>query len=84
MCVQTCTQSVDRGMMVASSTERKGMAAGKETTHTIIKVTPATPTLKTDVKGEAALDALLNELQTFSKPSSTCSTSSSSAKKPGQ
>ena len=41
----------------------------KESSHTIIKVTPATPTLKTDVKGEAALDALLSELQTFSKPS---------------
>lgn len=53
---------------------------GRETTpHTIIKVTPATPTLKTDVKGEAALDALLNELQTFSKPSPP-----SSGKKPGQ
>ena len=65
-------QSVDRGMM-------GGGSGRQEATHTIIKVTPATPTLKTDVKGEAALDALLNELQTFSKPSPP-----SSAKKPGQ
>lgn len=66
LCVNV--QSVDRGMM----------GARQEATHTIIKVTPATPTLKTDVKGEAALDALLNELQTFSKPSPP-----SSQKKPG-
>lgn len=42
----------------------------------MIHVTPATPTLKTDPKGENALDALLEELQTFAKPSS-------GSKKPG-
>lgn len=65
--------------------------------HTVIQVTPATPTLKTDPRSETALDALLDELQTFSKPSpgvpSSSSPSSSaagagvtaatSAKKPG-
>lgn len=34
--------------------------------HTIIQVTPATPILKN--APENALDALLDELQTFSKP----------------
>ncbi|XP_053200866.1 coiled-coil domain-containing protein AGAP005037-like isoform X2 [Panonychus citri] len=36
--------------------------------HTVIQVTPATPTTKTDPSNENTLDALLNELQTFSKP----------------
>ncbi|KAI1288108.1 Coiled-coil domain-containing protein [Halotydeus destructor] len=35
--------------------------------HTVIQVTPATPTLKTEPR-ENMLDALLDELQTFSKP----------------
>lgn len=50
-------------------------------THTVIQVTPATPTLKTDSRGEHALDALLEELQTFAKhpPNLT-----SGSKKPGR
>ncbi|XP_074604446.1 coiled-coil domain-containing protein AGAP005037 isoform X8 [Brevipalpus obovatus] len=40
--------------------------------HTIIQVTPATPTSKTsDLAIDSSLDALLNELQTFSKPMSS-------------
>lgn len=37
--------------------------------HTVIHVTPATPTSKTsDLAADSSLDSLLNELQTFSKP----------------
>ena len=46
-------------------------------------MTPATPTLKNDPRGESALESLLDELQTFAKPNSS-SSSSSSSKKPGK
>ena len=44
-------------------------------------MTPATPTLKTESRGEHALDALLEELQTFAKPPPNLT---SSANKPGE
>ena len=47
-------------MIIKQSTELES--------HTVIQVTPATPTTKTDPSNENTLDALLNELQTFSKP----------------
>jgi len=46
--------------------------------HTIIHVTPATP-LATDSNKTNVLDTLLDELQTFSKPSSQQSTTNTIA-----
>ncbi|RWS13455.1 coiled-coil domain-containing protein CG32809-like isoform X14 [Dinothrombium tinctorium] len=79
--------SADTGQDLASKESSGATRSVEGEPHMVIQVTPATPTLKTDPRHENALDALLDELQTFSKPPQDGQKrkfgSFDSAKKPG-